>query len=59
LFPLEVKSQKKQWPEQGQRDLIWLPAQEAVELVRKPQLRRLIARFMRIKKRKLKAGQTV
>jgi|tagenome__1003787_1003787.scaffolds.fasta_scaffold20887969_1 8-oxo-dGTP pyrophosphatase MutT (NUDIX family) len=57
LFPLHVKGQKKLWPERGQRKVMWLPAQEAAELVRKPQLRRLIARFTRLKKRKLKADR--
>lgn len=55
LFTLEVRRRSKQWPERGQRDAIWLPALEGAELVHEPQLRRLIAKFTRLKKRELRA----
>ncbi len=49
VFPLEVREQKKRWPERGQRDVIWLPARKAAERVHKARLRRLIERFVRQK----------
>jgi predicted NUDIX family NTP pyrophosphohydrolase len=45
LFPMKVRKQLKSWPEKGERDAIWLPAQEAARLAHKRQLGRLIARF--------------
>jgi hypothetical protein len=59
LFPLEVTRRSRQWPEQGQRDAIWLPALEAAELVHRPQLRRLIVKFTRLKKRELRLASEI
>jgi hypothetical protein len=54
LFPLRVRGQVKHWPERGQRDAIWLPADKAAKLVHKPQLGRLIERFARRKWKKMR-----
>jgi 8-oxo-dGTP pyrophosphatase MutT (NUDIX family) len=51
LFPFEVSKRKKQWPEKGQRDAIWISARQAAKMVHKPQLRRLIQQFTRSKRR--------
>jgi 8-oxo-dGTP pyrophosphatase MutT (NUDIX family) len=47
VYPLLVRAQERRWPEYGERDMIWLPASEAADLVHKPQLRRLIAKWAR------------
>jgi hypothetical protein len=52
VFPLEVKKRKKDWPEKGQRDAIWISAKAAAKLVHKPQLKRLIKRFTRLRRRR-------
>jgi 8-oxo-dGTP pyrophosphatase MutT (NUDIX family) len=57
VFPLRVRRQEKRWPERGQRDAIWLPAQEAAKLVHKPQLGRLIHRLARRKRKKMRRAQ--
>ena len=36
VFPLRVKRQSKQWPEKEQRDVRWLSANDAVEVVTEP-----------------------
>jgi 8-oxo-dGTP pyrophosphatase MutT (NUDIX family) len=33
VFPMEVRLQKKKWPEKGQRTLRWFPPEEAAEAV--------------------------
>lgn len=45
VFPLAVKSQRKDWPEKGQRTLRWFSREEAVEAVDEPELRDLIRTF--------------
>jgi 8-oxo-dGTP pyrophosphatase MutT (NUDIX family) len=45
VYPLLVHAQKRRFPEHGERELIWLPAHHAADLVHKPQLRRLIAKW--------------
>ena len=45
VFPLAVKSQRKNWPEKGQRTLRWFNAEEAAEAVDEPELRDLIREF--------------
>ena len=57
VFPLEVRKQKKRWPEREERDAIWLPARKAAARVHKPELSRLIARFARRKSLKLKPAR--
>jgi 8-oxo-dGTP pyrophosphatase MutT (NUDIX family) len=47
VFPLEVRKQRRQWPEQGERELIWLPANQAADLVRRPKMSRIILRLAR------------
>jgi 8-oxo-dGTP pyrophosphatase MutT (NUDIX family) len=53
LFPFEVSKRKKQWPEKGQRDAMWISARRAAHMVHKPQLRRLIQQFARSKRREV------
>jgi 8-oxo-dGTP pyrophosphatase MutT (NUDIX family) len=45
VFPMRVHGQERWWPEKGERQTIWVSAETAARLVRKAQLRRLIARF--------------
>jgi hypothetical protein len=45
VFPLEVSSQRRNWPEKGQRDTCWFTVDEALARVSEPGLRRLIAQF--------------
>jgi len=42
VFPLEVKSQRKRWPEKGQRSLRWFDPAEAAEAVDEPELKEVI-----------------
>jgi 8-oxo-dGTP pyrophosphatase MutT (NUDIX family) len=44
VFPLKVKSQRKRWPEKGQRSLRWFNTAEAAEAVDEPELRDVIQR---------------
>jgi 8-oxo-dGTP pyrophosphatase MutT (NUDIX family) len=44
VFPLKVKSQRKRWPEKGQRSLRWFNPAEAAEAVDEPELRDVIQR---------------
>ena len=43
VYPLLVKAQYGHWPEQGERELIWVPAPKAAGMVREPELGRLLA----------------
>lgn len=54
VFPMKVRGQESWWPEKGERDAIWVSAEEAMRLVHKDQLWRLIARFAQ-QRRKAKA----
>ena len=45
VFPLKVRRQSKQWPEKEQRQVKWLPANEAAEMVHEPMLSEIIRRF--------------
>jgi 8-oxo-dGTP pyrophosphatase MutT (NUDIX family) len=47
VFPLEVKRQRKQWPEKLERKVKWLTATEAAKKVREPMLSRIIRRLGR------------
>ena len=47
VFPLEVKRQRKQWPEKQERKVRWLTAAEAAKKVRDPMLSRIICRLGR------------
>jgi 8-oxo-dGTP pyrophosphatase MutT (NUDIX family) len=47
VFPLEVKRQSKQWPEQRQRRVKWLSAAKAAAKVRDPLLSKIIRRVAR------------
>jgi 8-oxo-dGTP pyrophosphatase MutT (NUDIX family) len=47
VFPLQVQRQREDWPEKDQRVTQWFPAEEAMELVSDPELRDLIAEFIR------------
>jgi 8-oxo-dGTP pyrophosphatase MutT (NUDIX family) len=59
LFPLEVAKRKKRWPEKGQREAIWIPAKQAAKMVHKPELRRLIERFTRSKRREAASARLI
>jgi 8-oxo-dGTP pyrophosphatase MutT (NUDIX family) len=42
VFPLEVKSQRKRWPEQKERSVRWFARDEAAEAVQESELRAII-----------------
>src|SRR5215831_12018368 len=46
-FPLEVKRQKKEWPERQERRVKWLSASKAAEKVKDPALSKIIQRVAR------------
>ena len=45
LYPLEVTTDRPDWPEAGQRDRRWVSPQEAAGLVAEPELAALLRRF--------------
>lgn len=45
VFPLEVASEKPEWPERAQRERRWVAAAQAAELVDEPELRSVILGF--------------
>ncbi|OJT96659.1 MAG: hypothetical protein BGN82_02435 [Alphaproteobacteria bacterium 65-7] len=47
VFPLEVTGQAETWPEQGARELAWLPLEEAAAKVDEPGLRDILLAFGR------------
>jgi 8-oxo-dGTP pyrophosphatase MutT (NUDIX family) len=47
VFPLEVRRQKKQWPEKQDRVVKWLSASQAAEKVKEPNLSAIILRLAR------------
>src|SRR5262249_35160713 len=47
VFPLEVKRQRKRWPEKQERRCQWLSATKAVEKVKDPLLGKIIQRLAR------------
>ena len=42
VFPLEVRQERKRWPEAGERTRRWFPPAEAAQAVAEPELQRLI-----------------
>jgi 8-oxo-dGTP pyrophosphatase MutT (NUDIX family) len=47
VFPLEVKRQRKEWPEKHERQVKWLSAPKAAEKVKDPVLSKIIQRVAR------------
>jgi hypothetical protein len=47
VFPLEVKRQKKEWPERQERQAKWLSASKAAKKVKDPVLSKIIQRLAR------------
>ena len=45
VYPLEVRTQKKKWPEQGERQMAWLAPADAALLVDEPELATIIREF--------------
>lgn len=45
LYPLEVTTDRPDWPEAGQRDRRWVSPQDAVGLVAEPELAALLRKF--------------
>ena len=45
VFPLQVKSQRKRWPEQKQRSVRWFAPEEAAEAVQETELSDIIRNF--------------
>jgi 8-oxo-dGTP pyrophosphatase MutT (NUDIX family) len=48
VFPLEVKAQRKTWPEKGQRSLRWFSPEEAAEAVQEPELSAILRDIARL-----------
>jgi len=44
VFPLEVKRQRKEWPEKQERQVKWLSAPKAAEQVKDPAISKMIRR---------------
>lgn len=47
VYGLRVKSLKRKFPEQGQRQLQWVDANRAIECVFEPELKKLITEFVK------------
>ena len=47
VFPLKVDRQDKEWPEKAEREVRWLPAEQAAKTVKHPQLSEIISRLAR------------
>ena len=45
VFPLQVTSQRKRWPEMSQRDGRWFSPEEAADMVQEEDLQRLLRAF--------------
>lgn len=45
VFPLKIDKTLDKWPEKGQRDRRWFPAEEAAGLVAEPELAQIIRAF--------------
>jgi 8-oxo-dGTP pyrophosphatase MutT (NUDIX family) len=43
VYPMLVRAQYGHWPEQGERELMWVPAGKAAGMVHEPDLARLLA----------------
>jgi hypothetical protein len=42
VFPMKVDKQKKTWPEQYQRQIEWMPPEDAAQAVNEPELAAMI-----------------
>ncbi|MEF2071500.1 NUDIX hydrolase, partial [Consotaella aegiceratis] len=47
VYPLEVRKQRKKWPEKGERHMRWLSFDDAALLVDEPELETLLLEFGR------------
>lgn len=47
LFPMEVTGQRETWPEKDLRQIRWYSVEEAIAQIKRPSLRRLIAKFVK------------
>ncbi len=47
VFALEVAQQKRNWPEKGAREMLWLPLAQAAQRVPEPGLRTILLDFRR------------
>lgn len=45
VYALQVEKQKLHWRERAQRQIVWVPAAEAAEMVNEPELARIIRDF--------------
>jgi 8-oxo-dGTP pyrophosphatase MutT (NUDIX family) len=45
VFPMQVREERRTWPEAAQRERAWFSPEEAAELVWEPELADLIRRF--------------
>ena len=47
VFAVEVKAQKKKFPERGQRKFKWVFPSKAIDLISEPELKTIIKKFIR------------
>jgi 8-oxo-dGTP pyrophosphatase MutT (NUDIX family) len=47
VFPLDVREQRKRWPEKGRRDVQWFSPEDAARMVSDPELGDIIRNWMR------------
>ena len=45
VYPLEVETERKNWPEKTSRDKLWIAADHAARLVDEPELKALLLSF--------------
>lgn len=45
VFPMHVSQRLKEWPEKGQRSVLWFEPADAARTVKEPELAQLIAGF--------------
>ncbi len=57
VFPLEVEGQLEDWPEKGDRRLVWIKPEDAALLLDEPALADLVRRFASKKKPKRRSKE--
>ena len=50
IFPLLVTGTRDEWPEKGSRELLWLPAEQAVAKIAETGLKRILVEFCKARK---------
>lgn len=50
IFSLEVTGRRRSWAERGERDLLWLPAEQAASKVAETGLKRILLHFSKARR---------